>query len=291
MSYSEFLNRKKINSPNVIDNRMQFSDASSYIWRKRLSAASVRRPTDHVITNVNDPAVVPNFNSKIPLVYTGTGFGGKVMDASDYIATLGATPIGRDSFGPVKTVLGPTNNVCLAAPPASQVVSEYGNTDRKTSGLNMGYTDTCAVFTPQTKSYFVDTIPAIKTGKVGVIAKSGASKGNQNTLPSVCTTTNTSGAPMNPDGTLMGKDDKSPNLHPVGPKKTDFLTAITGPQVSANGARGRAPKVGAALERPKYGERHHGRAWGPRPYPAAFNPPTGAPAQLKINSPQHYHVA
>lgn len=287
MSYSEFLNRKKINSPNIIDNRMQFTDASSYIWRTRLAAGRVRRPTDHVITNVNDPSVVPSLSKK-PQVYKGTGFGGKVMDASDYISTLGSTSIGRDSFGPVKTVL--SNPVDVTLPPASQVVSKYGNADRKDGGLNMGYQETCPTFNPQSKSYFVDTIPAIKTGKVGIVAKSGPSKGNQLPLP-LCSTTNTSGAAMNPDGSLGTKDESTPNLHPLGPKKLDFLTAITGPQVSANGARGRAPKVGAAIDRPKYGERHHGRAWGPRPFPSAFVPPTGAPAQLKINSPMHYHVA
>ena len=289
MSYSEFLNRKKINSPNIVDNRMQFDDASSYIWRKRLAVASVRRPTDHVITNVNDPSVVPTLNSKNPTVYVGNGLGGKVMDASDYIATLGATPIGHDTFGPVKTVLGASQGQFFTFAPASQVVTKYGNADGKNSGLNMGYKDTCAAFNPQTKSYFVDTIPLIKTHKVGVIAKSGSTKGNQNSV--VCASTSTAGAPMNADGTLGSKEEKTPNLHPLGPKKIDFLTAITGPQVSANGARGRAPKVGGAIDRPKYGEKHHGRAWGPKAYPAAFNPPTGAPAQLKINSPQHYHVA
>jgi hypothetical protein len=287
MSYSEFLNRKKINSPNIIDNRMQFTDASSYIWRTRLAAGRVRRPTDHVITNVNDPSVVPSLSKK-PHVYTGTGYGGKVMDASDYISTLGSTAIGNDRFGPVKIVLSNPVNVTL--PPASQIVSEYGNADGKDSGLNMGYQETCPTFNPQSKSYFVDTIPAIKTGKVGIVAKSGSSKGNQLPLP-LCSTTNTTGAAMNADGSLGTKDERTPNLHPLGPKKLDFLTAVTGPQVSANGARGRAPKVGGAIDRPKYGERHHGRAWGPRPFPSAFVPPTGAPAQLKINSPMHYHVA
>jgi hypothetical protein len=289
MSYSEFLNRKKINSPNIVDNRMKFSDASSYIWRTRLGAASVSRPTDHVITNVNDPSVVPTLNSKKPNVYKGTGFGGKVMDASDFIATRGASAIGKDSFGPVKTNIG-SKGTCLAFAPASQVVDSNGNADGKGTGLNMGYQDTCAVFTPQTKSYFVDTIPAIKTGKVGVVAKSGATKGIQNALPN-CKTTSTTGAAMNADGSLGAKDEKTLNLHPVGPEKTDFLTAILGPQVSSNGRGVRAPKVGGAIERPKYSERHHGRAWGPRPFPAAFNPPNNAPAQLKINSPQHYFVA
>jgi hypothetical protein len=70
----------------------------------------------------------------------------------------------------------------------------------------------------------------------------------------------------------------------------DFVTAITGPQVSLNGAYGRAPKVGDALRKIPYVERHHGRAWGPRPYPSARVPPSGAPAQLKINDANHYKI-
>jgi hypothetical protein len=293
MSYAEFLNRKKINSPDILDTRMKFSDASSYIWRARLAASSISRPTDHVITNVSDPSIVPNLTSKKPTVYAGTGYGGRVGDASSYTATLGATAIGRDSFGPTKIMRGAFSGTNLTTPPASQVVNGNGNADGKTTGLNMGYTETCAVFTPQTKSYFVDTIPVLATNKIGVSAVSGSSKGVQ--LPITCSTTSTTGAAMNADGSLATKDEKPLNIHSLGPKKTDFLTAITGPQVSRNGAGVRAPKVGGALDRPKYVEKHHGRAWGPRPYPNnglnKFVPPTGAPAQLKINSPQHYHVA
>ena len=289
MSYAEFLNRKKINSPNILDTRMKFPDASSYIWRARLAAGGISRPTDHVITNVFDPSVVPTRNSKIPTVYAGTGYGGRVRDASSYTATLGATAIGRDSFGPTKIMRGAFSGTNLTTSPASQVVNSNGNADGKTTGLNMGYTETCAIFTPQTKSYFVDTIPVLATRKVGVSAVSGSRKGVQ--LPILCSTTSTAGAPMNADGSLASKDEKTSNTHPVGPKKTDFLTAITGPQVSRNGAGVRAPKVGGALDRPRYVEKHHGRAWGPKQYPSPFVPPTGAPAQLKINSPQHYHVA
>jgi hypothetical protein len=290
MSYADFLNRKRINSPNIIDQRRTFGDASSFINRTRLAAGIVRRPTDHVITNVSDPSVVPNMNSKKPTVYIGKGFGGKVMDASQYTATRGAAAIGADVFSPVKVINGAANGVNFVLPPASQVINRLGNADGKKKGLNLDHQATCAIFKPQTKSYFVDTLPAIAMDKVGVSAKSGTSKGVQNTL--TCTTTFTTGAPQNSNGTMVAKEVKIPNLHPKGPKKNDFLTAPTGPQISKNGAGVRAPKVGGAVIHTFANvAKHHGKAWGPRPYPAQFVPPTGAPAQLKINSPMHYFVA
>jgi hypothetical protein len=261
-----------------------------------MAAASVYRPTDHVITNVNDPSVVPNFHSKKPVVYKGTGFG-RVPDASDYILSQSATSLGADVFSQAKIVLG--GNTCLASPPASQVVGQSGNSDGKTNGLNLGYIGSCPsgkftpgrnmatpVFRPLTATCFVDTLPAIQNNLIGVQSKASFSgkpntqSGSQN--PIICKTTNTS-------GNWQPKHEVKTNLHSLGPIKTDFLTGVLGPQVSQNGSNGRAPKVGSALSKPKYVEKHHGRAWGPKPFPSAFVPPTGAPAQLKINSPMHYH--
>ena len=298
MSYSEFLNRKKINSPKVIATNMSFGDASSYTWRRKMAVASVYRPTDHVITNVGDPNVVPDLHTKKPTVYKGTGFG-RVPDASDYTLSRSATALGRDVFSQTKLVIGGGSGKCLAAPPASQTVGESGNSDGGTRGLNLGYVASCPaghftpgsaltvpVFRPQSKSYFVDTLPVIQNDHVGVQSKEAfgglpnTQAGAQN--PVLCSTTK---------GANQIKQELPHLLHPIGPIKKDFVTGVLGPQVSANGAQGRAPKVGSAIARPKYSEKHHGRAWGPRPFPSAFVPPTGAPAQLKINSPQHYHVA
>ena len=290
MSYTEFLNRKKINSPTIIDTRMKMGDASSFTWRTKMATNTVSNPSDHVINNTNDPSVTPNFYSKKP-GSTSAKFGGKVMDASMYTLGLGSTSIGRDNFTGGKIIKGGgSGNACLTRPPASQIVNQSGNADNSKLALNMIHINTVTCpFTPLTKSYFVDTIPEIKTHKVGVSAVSGSSKGVQ--LPISCKDTNTNGPSMNTDGSLVSKDEKTLNLYSKGPTKTDFVTGVLGPQVSSNGSGARAPKVGGALSRPKYSEKHHGRAWGPKPYPSAFVPPTGAPAQLKINSPLHYPVA
>jgi len=280
MSYSEYLNRQKITSPKVIDTSMRLPDASSYTWRKKMASNIASNPSydrKHVINNVTDPSVTPNFYTKIPV--SGSSYaGGRVKDASDYTLGLGAASIGQDRFGGKIYQNMPGVSCQLAYPPASQVVNEYGNIEGDTSGLNMGYVSTCtSEFQPQSKSYFVDTIPDIKLHKIGVSSAVGPTKGTQ--LPvTTCTDTNTHGVPKG-----QTKDEVSLNLHPAGPPKQDFLTAVLGPQVSADGSYGRAPKVGAALQKIPYSEKHHGLASQPTPYPSRFVPPNGAPPQLLLN--------
>lgn len=276
MSYADYLRTKQINQPKIIDKRMHIGDASTYIWRAKLAASTVSRPTDHVITNESDPFLVSARENK-PVVYKGTGQGGKVQDASLYTLSLGARSIGRDTFSVTKQIVGGgAGNTCLASPAPSLIINENGNTDGKKIGLNMGATlvKCPAVFNPLTKSHFVDTIPDLQTHKVDGF------------LPPGCTSTTTT-------GNWSNKSEVAPNLHPKGPPKTDFRTAIMGPQVSPNGAYGRAPKVGGLVESyylPNLPE-HHGLAKGPDPVPSKFKPTTGAPAQKKIDGPQHYPVA
>lgn len=271
------MKRLKINSPSVIDTKLKLPDASSFTWRTKMAASSVSRPTDHVITNVQDPNVTPVLNSKQPIVYKGNGFGGKVQDASTYTLGLSARALGHDSFvGPKIVNGGGVGNECRARPPASQVINEKGNANGKTSGLNMGYVASCngkftpgisivaPAFNPLTESHFVDRDPDLKTHKIGVSSSVGPTQGTQ--LPFVCASTSTLGN-WNP------KAEVAHNLHSPPPKKIDFVTSPMGTQVSPNGRFGRAPKVGNALHRPKYSESHHGTATQPNPHPAAFKPP------------------
>lgn len=276
MSYADYLRTKQINQPKIIDKRMQMGDASTYIWRAKLAANTVRRPTDHVITNESDPFLVSARENK-PTVYRGTGQGGRVQDASLYTLSLGARSIGQDTFSVTKQIVGGgVGNKCLASPAPSLIINENGNTDGKKIGLNMGATlvKCPAVFNPLTKSHFVDTIPELQTNKV------------DGSLPPGCTSTTTT-------GNWSNKAEVAPNLHPKGPPKTDFLTAVQGPQVSPDGSFGRAPKVGGPVE--SYylpnSPGHHGSAKTLDRVPRKFKPTTGAPAQKKIDGPQHYPVA
>jgi hypothetical protein len=231
----------------------------------------------HVINNAMDPSLTPNFYTK-KLTSSSSYAGGRVKDASDYTLGLGARSIGQDVFGGKIYQNMPGVSCQLASPPASQVVNQYGNTEGDTSGLNMGYVSTCTPeFQPQSKSYFVDTIPDIKLHKIGISSDVGPTKGSQ--LPiTPCTDTNTHGVPKG-----QTKDEVSLNLHPAGPIKQDFLTAVSGPQISANGNYGRAPKVGGALRKIPYSERHHGLASQPDPHYQGFHPPNQAPPQLLLN--------
>jgi len=275
------MRRLKANSPQVIDIQMRMPDASSYTWRKKMEASSVFQPTNHVINNVFDPGHSPVLRSRAAQSFKGTGFGGRVQDASTYTMGVSATAVGRDNFtGPrIQTVTVRPDGTCLSTPPASQVVSEEGNFDGSTSGLNMGYKQTCAEFNPLTKSYFVDTIPEIKTRKIGhgavpVRNSIGVDYG-QNEIN--CVTTSTSGA----DGV---KDNIPVNLHSTRPAKTPFMNSISGPQVGGGNYPGqRAPKVGGALSKIPEVSGSHGFAGYSPHVPTPFVPPNYAPAHLKIN--------
>jgi hypothetical protein len=289
MSYSDFLRTKQINAPKIIDNRMKMGDASTFTWRSKLAATYISRPTDHVITNQNNPFLPNPSTVKMPIVYKGTGLGGSVQDASMYTLSLGARSIGKDIFSNVKTVVGGgTGTYCRATPSPSLVVNSNGNIDRNKIGINQGYQDTCAEFKPLSQPKFIDNLPILN--KLGVQSREnwngarGTTPGSQKPLLG-CTTTMTT-------ANFGTKDLKAPLLHSARPVPTDFRTSIMGLQVSANGQYGRAPKVGSVIERSKYVEAHHGNSNIDHiVYPRKFIPTTGAPAQLKINSPQHYPVA
>lgn len=318
MSYSDYLKRMTINTPKVIDTQMRLPDASSYTWRKKLAATTVNRRTDHVINNSQDTPA-PRLFSPAVMGYAGSGFGGKVQDASSFTLAQGARSIGQDNFtsGRIRTITVNSSGECLAQTPASQVVSQSGNADGMRSGLNMGYTrqttatgatidnvGVCtAQFRPLTQSQFVDTIPDLKTRKIGVQSRAPDYLGRQivqNTIN--CTTTNTAGDTKSRTavdsagiGAVGPKVTVPFNLHsepPHNPEKGKFITGIQGPQVGGGIIPGsRAPKVGGVSVIRKGAITHRGWANPSRnPYPWPRVAPRGAPAQLKINDPNHYKV-
>lgn len=313
MSYTDYLKRMKINSPQVIDTQMRLPDASSFTWRTKMAATHVNRRTDHVINNSQDLGIAPRLFSPQVMGYPGSGFGGKVQDASSYTLSLGSTAIGQDNFtrGKIVTNVRNTSGGCLTAPPASQVVSEFGNSDGDISGLNMGYTwlngapnqvGVCTSdFYPQAKSYFVDTVPDVKFHRSGTAPQPVTTQtaGGRQTVQNAinCITTNTSGVPL-----YQVKADQPFNSYSAPPNNCSgsganrvhgaFVTGIQGSQVGGGHYSGsRAPKTGGATPFVKHSITHRG--WGGRtrmPYPWPRVPPTGAPAQLKINDPNHYKV-
>ena len=316
MSYTDYLNRKKINSPVLIDARMRMPDASSFTWRTKLAATRINRRTDHVINNSQDTPA-PRLFSPSVMGYPGSGFGGRVQDASSFTLAQSARSLGGDVFsgfggGRYRTSTNATTT-CLTHPPASQVVSELGNADESLAGLNMGYMrqrrgsavveqvgQCTSQFNPQAKSYFVDTIPELKTRKIGVQSRDPRDNLGRQIVQNpitTCTTTNTSGVTV---GQI--KAHVPFNSYSAVPKNSigsganivhrTFVTSPTGPQTGGGNTPGsRAPIVGGVSIKPKGSITHRGWANPSRnPYPGPRVPPTGAPAQKKINDPNHYKV-
>jgi hypothetical protein len=334
MSYTDYLKRKVINTPKVIDTQLRLPDASSYTWRKKLESTLINRRTDHVINNSQDLGIAPRLFSPAVRGYAGSGFGGKVQDASSFTLSRGAHALGRDRFraanGTRRIQTNPVNTAgdCLAAPPASQVVDQYGNWDGSLVGLNMGYipqthfdlgaglvtvdqVGRCtSEFHPLTKSHFVDTIPDIKLHKIGVQSRAPPDNlGRQVVQNDIrCRTTNTagvakSGIDSNGIGLQFPKAHVPFNSYSALPNNSlrsvpnrvhgAFVTGVQGPQVGGNTLGGRPDKIGSASPLVKRVIMHRG--WGGRtrtPYPytgrEGNQPP--APAQLKINDPNHYKV-
>jgi len=310
MSYSDYLRRQVINTPKVIDTQMRLPDASSFTWRTKLGATRENNRSVHVINNTFDPSSTP-YNRRQVQSFPGSGFGGKVPDASSHTLSLGARSIGQDNFSINKIQTVPFNAAggCLTRPPASQVVDQTGNADGSVAGLNMGYirerSGVCtAQFRPLTKSHFVDTIPDLKTRKIGTQSRDpGDSLGRQivqNTID--CTITDTvvgkSGVVDSNGINLPVEKHVIPyNSYSASPKNTvgspqnlknrGFITGIQGPQTGGGNTPGsRAAIVGGVSVKPKASITHRGQAThtGIR-YPRPYIPPTGAPARLRLNGP------
>ena len=283
MSYTDYLRRTLINTPKIIDTQMRLPDASSFTWRTKLAATSVSQRNMHVINNTIDPSLAPNLTQKQVISYPGNGFGGKVPDASKYTLGLGSRALGQDNFSSGRIVTNTKNSSgdCLTRPPASQVVSESGNAEGSVSGLNMGYVTSCTrVFHPLTKSNFVDTIPDLKTRKIGVDAQ-----GRQNVMN--CTTTDTvavKGSTVDANGINLPVEKSvvpynsysAPpnNCIGSGPNLVhgSFVTSRTGPQTGGGNTPGsRAPVVGGVQVVRKASITHRGWANPTRnPYPHKF---------------------
>jgi hypothetical protein len=117
----------------------------------------------------------------------------------------------------------------------------------------------------------------------------------------VCKTTNTTGD-ADENGDLRQKDTQPFNSYSVRPNNVvgsvpnlvhgSFITSPTGPQTGGGNTPGsRAAIVGGVSVKPKGSITHRGWA-NPtiNSYPRARVPPRGAPAQLKINDPNHYKI-
>jgi len=292
MSYADFLRTRQLNQAVIIDRRQRLGDASNYIQRTKLGASWIQGSTDHVINNQSDPflpTAVTNSqaNRKMPIKYAGTGAGGRVQDASSFTLTRGARAVGADIFSSTKTVQRESIPCAVRASPAPSLVvanglnfdgnpgGDFNGTDY--GGLNTGYQTPCPLFQPLGNTQLVVRNPALD--RLGVQSREswngaqGTNYGSQNTFDCTSTLTTANHAvKLIPHGNL--------NSRPV---RSDFRTAIMGPQVSQDGSLGRPGKLGGALRRIPYIEKHHG------------NPNIGHPLKLSLaevtyNKPESYPI-
>jgi len=315
--------------PKVIDTQMRYPDSSSFTWRTKLATASMIDKTKHSITQVFDPNPAPSMRNKAVLSFVGTGFGGRVQDASSYTITQSVRALGQDNFtgGRIQTSgVRADGSSCLATPAPSIVVSElYGNADfanvlqkngtilrdcgpPATGPTNMSwkaYTGThlsttylssvpgagpamCnEVFKPQTKSHFVDTQPAIKLHKVGVLPRgslTGDGRSNFGAQETVVfppgDTSYTKGTIKDSQGNVVAKDIVPVLIHsavPYNPEFAKLIFAPTGPQSGGGYLPGsRAPKVGGASPPIKRGINHRGWASPLKAVPRIKSPEKGS---------------
>ena len=298
MSMADYLRRKQINAPKIIDTQMRHVDVSAAVWRMKLAVSNIIGVGKHALNEVFDPSKTGT-SAKISQVqsFKGAAFGGRNQDVSSYVMTKGAASISQDNFsqGKIQSVTtGGANTggttLCLTTTPASQVVSELGNAETRTgsnpdkTGLNMAYmrerrsngavVDNIGMcntrFTPQVESQFVDYLPSIKRG-LGVQSREewsgarGTNSGSQNPFGAAgeCTSVFTQGNAKisNAADGLVPKAVVvlGKPTRPYNLESALLQTAPTGPQVGGGTIPGsRAPKVGAAMRKIPTGINHRG---------------------------------
>lgn len=269
MSYAEYLRRKAASTPTVVDTRVN-TDASMYIMKTRMATNRVffTGARVGVINNVNNPSVTPASNDAVRS-YTKTS-GGSIPDASAFTAFVGGTAINEEGIK-ANSVNG---KITLPANlPAALCTNAYRNgpvAPKSAGDWTRGQTPCVNGREPHIQnelgpSRFVDDTITLKH------------------LTSCC------------DGSTQTPINNAIHTHPA-PTPRQYWSAR--PRKSAQpilvvSSPSNARKVGRALRKIPYVEKHHGNDLFVD-QPALFKRyqiPRNAPAQLKVNDPQHSIVA
>lgn len=278
MSYTEYLRRKAAASPVIIDTTPKKVDASFYTSSKRMATTQTFFTSSRVgvINNVADPSGTGTTSLQKSVRSTTKANGGRVPDASSFTAYVGGQAIGKDiqSGLPPARLTANSNSAgsisrCVAIPePAPFRGGSFApnNVPMNSGSGYFGNTKHCDEEgrpEPHTANelgapLFVDTMrPAV---------------------PSSNTCQNSQQAPCKP--VIHTHPTIAP--HPTFPNRP--APTPMGPKLSTDIGR----KVGAAIARKPYIEKHHGNDGNvnPRRIPRKYQIPAGAPAHLKINDPQ-----
>ena len=295
MSYTEYLRRKAASSPVILSTRSKL-DASSYTNRVRL-AASADFAADGQrygsITNTHDPNSGGTAGQTIHAIGSyKKGSGGRVPDASFFTAYSGGQAIGKEiqAGNPADRLLLNSNSagslsgcVTIAAPIADRTASQFTNsiischqtkgeahsTDATTYPGPPVFVDN----TIQVKNY---NLPQNKT-KYQIAPKCTSCGGNPTIAGVACAFCTPFAANHTPPA------DMPHNNWAPRPKKSAQPFIVT---PSPSDAR----KVGAALRKIPYVEKHNGNEnIGHIRYPdTPYQIPRGTASHLKINEPNHY---
>lgn len=272
MSYTEFLRRKAAAAPKIIDTTIR-SDASTITMRRRLQAnreffTSTRQG---VITNVSDPSGTGTTSVLKAATVTTKESGGRIPDASIFTAFVGGSAIGNDGgiFQTPQRYVANSNDagsisacVTIAAPVApknaSQITLEKQNCIQPSTEPH--------IQSELSGPLFVDNTIRLKH------------------LTSCCVKNNDIAQAI--------------HTHPANVPHNDYqarpLKGNGGIPVFTVSSPDDARKVGDFNPRKiPYVEKKHGNDLNvnPRRVPTKYQIPAGAPAQLKINDPNHYPVA
>ncbi len=285
MSYTEFLRRKAAAAPKIIDTTVR-SDASTITMRRRLQAnqeffTSTRQG---VINNVSDPSGTGTTSNLKSTTVTTKVSGGRIPDASMFTAFVGGDAINSDGgvFQTARRLVANSNtagsiSACVAIPDPVP----YTGTGAYTANM-----------VPQNASNRTNTLESCR---------------QPSTEPHIQSEL---GAPLFVDDTIrlkhltsccVNNNDiaQAIHTHPADVPHNDYqarpLKGNGGIPVFVAVPPGTGRKVGAYdyKDRQKYVEKHHGNDLNvnPRRVPIKYQIPRGAPAQLKINDPNHYPVA
>ena len=293
MSYTEYLRRKAASTPVILSTRSKL-DASSYTNRVRL-AASADFAADGQrygsITNTTDPNSGGTSGQNIHSIGSyKKQSGGRVPDASFFTAYSGGQAVGREVKGLDRLLLNSNSEGSLsgcrtvAAPVPERTASQFTNSIISCRQSEGEAHSTNATTYPGPPVFVDNTISQVKNYNLPQnktkyqTATKCTSCGRNPGITGVECALCTGAANHTPPADMPHNTRWAPR--PA--KSAQPFIAVSSPSD--------ARKVGAALRKIPYVEKHHGNPnIGHIQYPdTPYQIPAGTAAHLKINEPFHY---
>lgn len=263
MSYTEYLRRKDAAAIKIVDTR-ENTDASTHTWKVKMASSTVFFPDGSSVGVMNRPQDLKDDKLKQVLSYRKTS-GGPRPDASQFSQCLAGRALAA-SLLPENAKPSTSVTVAPCCVDIAPTVPALSGSDYIRERL------ACQVANGQPHDLLTVTPPVFVDNTIRLSA---------GIVP--CATT---------DSHIIHeiKEHKAFPRHPDRPSQAGGQYAIIpAPTTSPDDAR----KVGAALRKIPYVEKHHGNDLGvnpKRPF-VRYQIPAGSPAHLKINDPNHYPVA